>query len=63
MQGYRLHSEISREMFRLIIDEKYAPFISAIDLAVKQHILYRDSDGEYLFDKSPCKKHSQCYTA
>ena len=56
MQGYRLHSEISREMFRLIINEKYAPFISAIDLAVKQHILYRDSDGEYLFDKSLLEK-------
>jgi len=51
-----LHKELQKELFKLILDEDYEPFTSAIDLAVKQNILYKDSDGEYLFDRSLLEK-------
>ncbi|AKF25017.1 acyltransferase [Sulfurovum lithotrophicum] len=56
MEGYNLHSELQKELFRLILDESYEPFRSAVDLALTQHILYLDSDGEYLFDRSLLEK-------
>jgi len=57
MSGYRLHPGLQSELFKLILDDAYAPFVSAIDLALKQHILFLDSDGEYLFDRSLLEKH------
>ena len=51
-----LHKELQKELFKLILDEEYAPFKSAIELAVKQNILHKESDGEYLFDKSLLEK-------
>jgi len=56
MERYNLHSELQNELFKLILDENFHPFISAIDIALKQHILYLDSDGEYLFDRSLLEK-------
>jgi len=56
LDDHNLHEEIQQEMFRLILNEAYEPFVSAIELAVKQNILYKDSDGEYLFDKSLLEK-------
>ncbi|WP_295421527.1 alpha/beta fold hydrolase [Sulfurovum sp.] len=53
---YNLHKELQKELFKLILDENYEPFVSAIELAIKQHILYLDSDGEYLFDRSLLEK-------
>lgn len=55
-KDYNLHSELQKELFKMILDENYEPFVSAIDLAMKQHILYQDSDGEYLFDRSLLEK-------
>ncbi|PHS39430.1 MAG: acyltransferase [Sulfurovum sp.] len=55
-EDYNLHSELQKELFKLILDEQYEPFVSAIDLALKQQILYLDSDGEYLFDRSLLEK-------
>jgi esterase/lipase len=56
LDDYNLHNELTKELFKLILDEKYHPFVTAIDLAVKQNILYEDSDGDYLFDKSLLEK-------
>ena len=56
LPDHNLHSELQREVFKLILDENYAPFASAIEVAVKQKILYQDSDGEYLFDRSLLEK-------
>ena len=53
---YNLHRELQNELYKLIIDENYEPFVSAIALATKQHILFEDSDGEYLFDRSLLEK-------
>lgn len=53
---YNLHPELRNELFKLILDEGYVPFVSAIELAVKQKILFKDSDGEYLFDRSLLEK-------
>jgi 1-acyl-sn-glycerol-3-phosphate acyltransferase len=53
---HNLHSELQRELFKLILDENYEPFQSAIEVALKQNILYKDSDGEYLFDRSLLEK-------
>ncbi len=53
---YNLHVELEGELFKLILDDKYEPFSSAIALAIKQKILYEDSDGEYLFDKNLLEK-------
>ena len=55
-EDYNLHSELQNELFKMILDESYEPFVSVIDLAIKQHILFRDSDGEYLFDRSLLEK-------
>jgi len=55
-EDYNLHSELQNELFKMILDENYEPFVSAIDLAIKQQILYLDSDGEYLFDRSLLEK-------
>jgi len=55
-EDYNLHTELQKELFKLILDENYEPFVSAIELATKQHILYQDSDGEYLFDRSLLEK-------
>ena len=53
---YNLHVELQDELFKMILDEGYEPFASAITLATKQQILYQDSDGEYLFDRSLLEK-------
>ena len=55
-EDYNLHEELQKELFKLILDENYEPFVSAIELATKQHILYQDSDGEYLFDRPLLEK-------
>ena len=55
-EDYNLHSELQNELYKMMLDENYEPFISAIDIATKQHILYLDSDGEYLFDRSLLEK-------
>ena len=55
-EDYNLHSELQKELFKMILDENYEPFVSAIDLATKQQILYQDSDGDYLFDRSLLEK-------
>ncbi len=51
-----LHPELEHELFKLILDTNYEPFLSAIKLAEIQNILYKDSDGDYLFDKSLLKQ-------
>ncbi len=51
LEGLNLHPELKNELFKLILDKKYAPFISAIKLAKRQRILYQDSEGDYLFDR------------
>ena len=56
LDDYNLHNELKKELFKLILDEAYQPFVAAIDLAIKQNILYEDSDGDYLFDKSLLEK-------
>jgi len=55
-EDYNLHAELQKDLFKMILDENYKPFVSAIDIATKQHILYLDSDGEYLFDRSLLEK-------
>jgi len=55
-EDYNLHIELQEELFKLILDDNYEPFSSAIDIATKQKILYLDSDGEYLFDRSLLEK-------
>ncbi|WP_415406288.1 alpha/beta fold hydrolase [Sulfurovum sp. CS9] len=55
-EDYNLHVELQKELFKMILDENYEPFSSAIDLATKQQILYQDSDGDYLFDRSLLEK-------
>ena len=56
LEDYNLHSELQDELFKLILDDNYEPFISAIEIATKQQILYLDSEGEYLFDRSLLEK-------
>lgn len=51
-----LHPELQTSLYRLILDENYAPFVSALKIADGQNILYQDSDGDYLFDKSLLEK-------
>lgn len=51
IEGLNLHPEIKKDLFKLILDKNYEPFISAIKLAETQKILFQDSEGEYLFDK------------
>ena len=52
IKSLNLHPELKNELFRLILQESYAPFVSALNLAQTQHILYKDSEGDYLFDKN-----------
>ena len=59
---YNLHPELKNELFKLILDEEYSPFVSAIELATKQKILFKDSDGEYLFDRSRLEKEYPFHT-
>ena len=56
IKGVNLHPELKHELFKLILDDKYIPFISAIKLAQIQKILYENSEGDYLFDKSLLEK-------
>ena len=56
MPDLNLHAELENVLFKLILDENYEPFASAIEIALKQNILYLDSDGEYLFDRSLLEK-------
>lgn len=56
LKDYHLHAELREELFKLILDESYVPFNSAVNLALKQKILFEDSDGEYLFDRSLLEK-------
>ena len=55
-EDYNLHKELQKELFQMILDENYEPFKSVIELAITQKILYEDSDGDYLFDKSLLEK-------
>ena len=55
-KDYNLHKELQKELFKMILDTNYEPFRSVIELATKQQILYEDSDGDYLFDKSLLEK-------
>ena len=55
-EDYNIHAELQEELFKMILDESYQPFVSAINLALKQQILFEDSEGEYLFDKSLLEK-------
>ncbi len=56
IEGLNLHPELKTGLFKLILDKDYAPFISAIKLAERQNILYRDSEGDFLFDKNLLEK-------
>jgi esterase/lipase/1-acyl-sn-glycerol-3-phosphate acyltransferase len=53
IEGINLHPEL----FKLILDKDYAPFVSAIGLAEQQKILYQDSEGDYLFDRHLLQQH------
>ncbi len=52
LDGLNIHPELKTDLFKLILDSHYEPFVSAIKLAVLQKILFQDSEGEYLFDKN-----------
>lgn len=54
--GLNLHPELQTNLFRLILDQNYEPFLAALKIAEAQNILYQDSDGDYLFDKSLLEK-------
>lgn len=56
LDDYNIHKGLTHALYKLILDENYAPFLSSIEMAITQKILYRDSDGEYLFDKSLLEK-------
>ena len=51
-----LHPELKDNLFKLILDKDFGPFLSAIKLAKIQKILYLDSEGDYLFDKHLLKQ-------
>ncbi len=55
-ESINLHPELQEELFKMILDKHYAPFRSVIEMATRQKILYEDSDGEYLFDRSLLEK-------
>ncbi len=57
IEGINLHPELKTGLFKLILDKDYAPFVSAIKLALQQKILYQDSEGDYLFDRHLLKQH------
>ena len=52
IKSLNLHPELKDELFKLVLEKEYAPFVSAINLAQIQQILYKDSEGDYLFDKN-----------
>ncbi|MFK5937585.1 MAG: alpha/beta fold hydrolase [Sulfurimonas sp.] len=52
VKSLNLHPELKNELFKLVLQTDYAPFLSAINLAQTQHILYKDSEGDYLFDRN-----------
>lgn len=54
--GLNLHPELKEDLYKLILDKSYGPFLSAIKLAREQQILYQDSAGDYLFDKNLLEK-------
>ena len=56
LEGFNLHAELTQELYRLILDDNYEPFVSAIQLGIAQRILFEDSDGEYLFDRPLLEK-------
>ncbi|MBL4901376.1 MAG: alpha/beta fold hydrolase [Desulfocapsa sp.] len=56
INGLNLHPELKEELFKLILDKNYAPFVSAIKLAEMQKVLFQDSGGEYLLDKNLLEK-------
>jgi esterase/lipase/1-acyl-sn-glycerol-3-phosphate acyltransferase len=56
IKGLNLHPELKGELFKLILDKEYEPFLSAIKLAEIQKILFQDSQGNYLFDKHLLKQ-------
>ncbi len=56
IKGLNIHPELKQELFKLILDKNYLPFQSALKLAQIQHILYQDSEGDYLFDRELLKK-------
>ncbi len=56
IKGLNLHPELKHELFKLILDANYTPFLSAIKLAQVQKILYKNSEGDYLFDKNLLEK-------
>jgi esterase/lipase/1-acyl-sn-glycerol-3-phosphate acyltransferase len=56
MDGLNLHPELKKELFKLILDRYYQPFVQVIKLAELQRILYQDSEGDYLFDRNLLEK-------
>ncbi|WP_373036394.1 alpha/beta fold hydrolase [Sulfurimonas sp.] len=56
IKNLNLHPTFKNDLFLLILDDKYAPFLSAIKLAKLQQILYENSEGDYLFDKNLLEK-------
>ncbi len=56
IESLNLHPELSQELFKLILDKEYAPFKSSLKIAQVQKILFKDSEGEYLFDKKLLQK-------
>jgi len=56
LQDYNVHHGLTKALYKLILDDNYAPFVSAIELAISHKILYADSEGEYLFDRSLLEK-------
>ena len=56
IDGLQIHPQLQHELFTLILKDDYEPFVSAIKLALNQKILYEDSEGDYLFDKSLLEK-------
>ena len=53
---FNLNPRLKNELFQLFLKKDYPPFVSAINLAQRQQILYRDSEGDYLFDKNLLEK-------
>jgi esterase/lipase/1-acyl-sn-glycerol-3-phosphate acyltransferase len=51
MKNLNIHSELKDDLFPLLLESNFVPFISALRLAQMQQILYKDSEGDYLFDR------------
>ena len=56
IKGLQIHPQLGYELFILLLDDDYEPFVSAIKLALSQKILYEDSEGDYLFDRNLLEK-------